>query len=95
MNSDKADHEEPPFDGRAGQLMGGESLQHVAQHWRHADDAAAAWSDPTVDAASNDLHEGVGELCPRCGQTIRAAEAVRCTAAGAYQHEECEAPASA
>ena len=41
------------------------------------------------DVESNELHSGVGTVCPRCGQKIEPGQEVRRTASGAYQHDSC------
>jgi len=51
-------------------------------------DAEQNLTDAGFDLESNELH-ATGRTCARCGQTITAAQDVRRTASGAYQHEIC------
>ncbi len=87
------DPDEPAFERAVDPLMGGGNLGGAERHWRSEVDAEAEESEPGVDIASNELRAGVGEKCARCGQPIQSGEDVRRTALGAYQHENCEAPA--
>jgi hypothetical protein len=53
------------------------------------DDAAEHASDPTADASGNDLHAGVGQVCPICSREIMAGQPVRRRLNGSYQHDNC------
>jgi hypothetical protein len=59
---------------------------------RDVQDAREHLVDPDVDFESHELH-AEGRRCARCGRAIGPKEDVRRTAAGAYQHEFCPAPA--
>lgn len=46
-------------------------------------------SDPQVDVGLNDLHSGIGQVCPVCGRPIREGQPTRKTITGRYQHDAC------
>jgi hypothetical protein len=53
------------------------------------DEASDHATDPQVDMSLNDLHTGVGQVCPICNRAIAAGQAVRKRVDGSYQHDSC------
>ncbi len=56
------------------------------RRWDSAEEHAV---DVLADMSENELHAGVGQICPRCGRTIEAGQAVRLMVSGNYQHDVC------
>ena len=46
-------------------------------------------ADLALDAESNQLEAGVGDICPVCHEPIKAGQGVRRRVDGQYQHDSC------
>ena len=45
--------------------------------------------DPAIDKSENELHAGIGQVCPVCHRAIAAGDAIRLRVDGTYQHDAC------
>jgi hypothetical protein len=51
--------------------------------------ASGQYTDPRVEAESNNLHAGIGQECSHCHKAIKKDQPVRRTVAGDYVHDVC------
>lgn len=81
MEDDKTPRTDRPAGGVDLPLPGiqtAHDMEEAEEHFLSAD----------ADLDSNELHAS-GQVCARCGRTLRPEDDVRRLASGAYQHEDC------
>jgi hypothetical protein len=73
----------PPMYARGGGwARARQKAEDAASRDEHSEDLA-------IDMSENELHAGVGQVCPLCHRPIASGQSIRLRVDGTYQHDSC------